>query len=198
MQIKPKQSYLKGKSVFIVSLLVVGLTVLIVYFSGINYNRALTTNLYASLAIIGTALFLFLIYGLYKGVDVVDDFPNYRNFKSGEFYSADLPLDVEIPDADAGDGCEGIVMAILMWIAVTVALFMFLILLEVVFWVSFFVIILMLYWLFFRALKLVFSKSKETQGNIGASVLYAFGYTVLYTGWIFGIVYFSEILGNSF
>lgn len=195
MQLKPKQEYLKGKSVFIVSLLAIGLTVLIVYFSGINFNRALTTNLYTSLAIIGTALFLFLTYGLYKGVDVVDDFPKYRNFKSGEFYSGELPLDVGIPDADVGDGCEGVVVAILTWIAITIVLFLFLILLEVVFWVSLFVIIMMLYWLFFRALKLVFSKSKDTQGDFGISALYAFGYTALYIGWIFGIVYLSEIFG---
>lgn len=193
MQLKPKQPYLKGKSIFIVSLLVIVVTVLTIYLTGINYNRSLTTNLYASLAIIGTALFLFMTYGLYKGVDVVDDFPNYRNFKSGEFYSGDLPLDVEMPDADVGDGCEGIVVAILMWIAMTILLFVLLIIFEVVFWVSLFVILMMLYWVFFRALKLVFSKSKDTQGDIGFSVLYAFGYTALYVGWIFGVVYLSEV-----
>ena len=193
MQLKPKQPYLKGKSIFIVSLLVIVVTVLTIYLTGINYNRSLTTNLYASLAIIGTALFLFMTYGLYKGVDVVDDFPNYRNFKSGEFYSGDLPLDVEMPDADVGDGCEGIVVAILMWIAMTILLFVLLIIFEVVFWVSLFVILMMLYWVFFRALKLVFSKSKDTQGDIWFSVLHAYSYTALYVGWIFGVVYLSEV-----
>lgn len=195
MQIKPKQQYLKGKSVFIVSLLVIAVTVLTVYFTGVNYNRSLTVNLYASLAIIGTALFLFMAYGLYKGVDVVDDFPNFRGFKSGDFYSGHVPFDADIPSSDIGDGWEGIVVSIFMWIAMTILLFVLLIILEVVFWVSLFVILMMLYWLFFRALKLVFSKSKDTQGDIGISALYAFGYTALYVGWIFGIVYLSEVFG---
>lgn len=195
MQIKPKQEYLKGKSVFIVSLLVIAVTVLTVYLTGINYNRALTVNLYTSLAVIGTALFLFITYGLYKVMDVVDDFPNFRGFKAGDFYSGHVPLDADIPSTDVGDGWEGIVVSILMWIAMTVLLFVLLIILEVVFWVSLFVILMMLYWLFFRALKLVFSKSKDTQGDIWISALYAFGYTGLYIGWIFGIVYFSEVFG---
>lgn len=195
MQIKPNQEYLKGKSVFIVSLLVIALTILTVYLTGINYNRALTTNLYTSLIIIGTTLFLFMTYGLYKGVDVVDDFPNYKNFTSGELYGGHLPANFDLPETTVGDGIEGVIVSILVWIAMTILLFILLIILEVVFWVSLFIIIMMLYWLFFRALKLVFSKSKDTRGDIGVSALYAFGYTALYVGWIFGIVYLSEVLG---
>jgi hypothetical protein len=53
----------------------------------------------------------------------------------------------------------------------------------------------MLYWVFFRALKFVFSKSTETKGDIGISAFYSLIYTVLYLGWIFGIVYLTEVLG---
>jgi hypothetical protein len=63
-----------------------------------------------------------------------------------------------------------------------------------VFWFSLFVILTMLYWVFFRALKLVFNKSNETKGEIGLSMLYSLGYTILFTGWIFGIGYLSEML----
>lgn len=38
----------------------------------------------------------------------------------------------------------------------------------------------------------MFSKSKETKGEIGVSVIYSLAYTALYLGWIFGIVYPSE------
>ena len=76
----------------------------------------------------------------------------------------------------------------------TILIFIFLIMLEAVFWFSLFVILTMLYWVFFRALKLVFNKSNETKGKLGLSMIYSLGYTFLLTGWIFGIVYLSEIL----
>ena len=74
-------------------------------------------------------------------------------------------------------------------------LFVFLlIMLEAIFWFSLFVILAMLYWVFFRALKLVFSKSDETKGNFVKSIVYSLGYTILFTGWIFGIAYLVENL----
>ncbi|UOX33300.1 hypothetical protein LXD69_14800 [Flavobacterium sediminilitoris] len=65
---KIKQAYLKGKSIFIISLFVIGITILTVYLTGKNYNRTVTSNLYISLSIIGTILFFFMTYGLYKGI----------------------------------------------------------------------------------------------------------------------------------
>ncbi|MEM6687557.1 MAG: hypothetical protein AAF617_17400, partial [Bacteroidota bacterium] len=65
---KPSKTYLKGTSVFIVSLIVVVITTLTVYLSGIHYHRSITNNFYISLGIIAIALFSFLTYGLYKGI----------------------------------------------------------------------------------------------------------------------------------
>lgn len=76
----------------------------------------------------------------------------------------------------------------------TIIFFFLLIILEAVFWISFFIILAMLYWIFFRALKFVFSKFKETKGKLGISALYSLSYSILYLGWIFGIVYLTEIL----
>jgi len=47
---------------------------------------------------------------------------------------------------------------------------------------------------FFRALKFVFSKSIDTKGQIGLSVIYSMSYTILYLRWIFAIVYITTIL----
>jgi len=58
-KMKAKETYLKGKSVFTISLIVIGITILTVYLSGINYNRTITSNLYLSLGIIGICLFIF-------------------------------------------------------------------------------------------------------------------------------------------
>lgn len=190
---KAKQTYLKGKSVFIVSLLVLFVTILTVYITGENYNRTVTSNLYFSLAIIGTFLFLFMTYGLYKGIALTDNFPKFKNFKTGDIIaqSGTFP---DLPGIEVGDGIFGLIMSILLWIGMTIVVFILLILLEAVFWVSIFIILAMLYWVFFRALKLVFSKCEQTKGDLGASAGYSIAYTVLYLGWIFGIVYLSALL----
>ncbi|MBF8149933.1 hypothetical protein ITJ86_08485 [Winogradskyella sp. F6397] len=190
---KIKQDYLKGKSLFIVSLIVIGITILTVYFTGINYNRSLTSNLYLSLGIIATTLFLFMTYGLYKGIGLVDDFPKFRSFKKGDFLGTASPS-FDTPSISVGDGIGGLVVSILLWIGMTILIIVFLVVLEAVFWFSLFIILAMLYWVFFRALKFVFNKSKDTKGDIGISAVYAITYTSLYVGWIFGIVYLTEIL----
>tara|TARA_R100001369_G_scaffold55222_1_gene82064 strand:- start:229 stop:807 length:579 start_codon:yes stop_codon:yes gene_type:complete len=191
--LKAKQTYLKGKSVFTVSLLVIGITILTVYLTGENYNRNVTSNFYLSLSIIGTALFLFMTYGLYKGIGLTDNFPKFREFKTGEFI-AQSGTAPDLPSIEVGDGIGGLIISILLWIGMTILIFLLLILLEAFFWISIFIILAMLYWVFFRALKFVFSKSKDTKGDIGISAIYSLSYTILYLGWIFGIVYLTEIL----
>ncbi|MEP1488386.1 MAG: hypothetical protein ABJL44_17120 [Algibacter sp.] len=190
---KTKQEYLKGKSIFIVSLFVIGITILTVYLTGESYNRTVTSNLYLSLSIIGTALFLFMTYGLYKGIRLTDNFPKFRNFKKGDIIGNTSP-DFDTPSIDVGEGIGGLILSILLWIGMTILIIVLLILLEAVFWFSLFIILTTLYWVFFRALKFVFSKSKETKGDIRFSVIYSLTYTILYLGWIFGIVYLTEIL----
>ncbi|NER18348.1 hypothetical protein [Spongiivirga citrea] len=193
---KPKPPYLKGKSVFIVSILVIVTTSLTVYFTGIESHRSITANFYWSLSIIGSLLFLFMTYGLYVGLGLQDDYPKFKLFKRG-----DLLPDIFTPDStnidittDVGDGCEGVVISVLLWIGMTILFFLLFLLLEALFWISIFILLATLYWVFFRALKLVFSKSKETAGDIGVSAMYALSYTILYMGWIFGIVYLVEIV----
>ncbi|WP_250434700.1 hypothetical protein [Hanstruepera flava] len=190
---KIKQSYLKGKSVFIVSLLVIGITILTVYLTGINYNRSLTSNLYLSLGIIAISLFLFMTYGLYNGIGLIDNFPKFRNFKRGDIMGNTSPT-FDTPSIDVGDGIGGLILSILLWIGMTILLIVLLIFLEAIFWFSLFIILAMLYWIFFRALKFVFNKSKDTKGDIGISTIYSLTYTLLYVGWIFGIVYLTELI----
>lgn len=190
---KTQQNYLKGKSVFTVSLFVIGITIVTVYLTGINYNRSLTSNLYLSLGIIAIALCLFMTYGLYKGVGIIDDFPKVRNLKA-ENFSSDISSHIDIPSVSIDDGIGGFVLSILLWIVMTILFIVLLTVLEAVFWFSIFILLAMLYWVFFRALKFVFSKSSDTKGDIGISTVYSMIYTLLYTGWIFGIIYLAEII----
>ena len=189
---KAKETYLKGKSVFIISLIVVGLTALTVYLSGLSAYRPLIANFYISLGIIAFCLFLFLFYGLYYGVELIDNFPPFPKFRLD---NTNLPPEgvSEISGVEVGDGIEGIILSVIWWILMSILLFVMLILFEAVFWFSLMAILTLLYWVFFRALKLVFSLSTQTKGNWSLSIAYSLVYTILYTGWIFGIVYLVSI-----
>lgn len=190
---KAKQTYLKGKSLFFVSLIVIAITILTVYFTGINYNRSITSNFYIATTIISGALFLFMTYGLFYGIGLIDNFPKFKSFKRGDYISnADVLPD--LPNIDVGEGIGGLILSILLWIGISILFVVLLIVLEAALWFSIFIIIAMLYWLFFRALRLVFSKSSITKNNLGLSVIYALSYTTIYTGWIFAIVYLVEAL----
>ena len=135
-----------------------------------------------------------MLYGLYKGVGLVDDFPKIENYKAKTpmFESGNIPT---APSMDVGDGIGGLLLSILLWIGVTILITILLVLFEAVLWLSIFIILAMLYWVFFRALKLVFSKSADTKGDLGISALYAIGYTSIYVGWIFALVYVVDALG---
>ena len=153
----------------------------------------MTSNLYLSLGIIATALFLFMTYGLYVGMGLIDNFPKFRSFKKGDIMGNASPT-FDTPFIEAGDGIGGLILSIVLWIAMSILFVILLIVLEAVFWFSLFIILAMLYWIFFRALKFVFNKSKDTRGDIGISAVYSLTYTLLYVGWIFGIVYLTEIM----
>lgn len=187
-----KSNYLKGKTVFIVSLIVICATFLTVWLTGINYNREITSNLYLSLSIIGAILFIFMTYGLYRGVGLEDNFPKYRGYKTGDLFTYNSSPSMDTPDA--GDGIAELIMSIVLWIVMTIAIIILMLLLEAIFWFSLFIIIMMLYWVFFRALKLVFNKTDRTVGDIFSSMYYSLSYTILYLGWIFGIVYLTQII----
>ncbi len=134
-----------------------------------------------------------MTYGLYKGIGLIDDFPKFKEFKPGETISHSVNTP-DLPSIEVGDGIGGLILSILLWIGMTILFIVLLIVLEAVFWFSLFIILAMLYWVFFRALKFVFSKSKDTKGDIGISAVYSLTYTLLYVGWIFGIVYLTEII----
>ena len=100
----------------------------------------------------------------------------------------------KMPDTDVGDGLAGVVLSILLWVVMGIVFLLLLLFLEVLFWFSLFILIMMLYWVFFSALKQVFNKAEQTRGNLFLALTYALGYTLLYTGWLFGIVFLSTVI----
>lgn len=191
---KPSKTYLKGKSVFSISLIVVMLTALTIYLTGFHYHRSITANFYISLGIIATTLFLFLTYGLYTGIDIEDNYPKLKGFEFKKKMSEGIMSgNTSGFDFEIGEGIGGIIISIVLWVLFSIVFIFLLIVLETILWFSVALILAMLYWVFFRAMRLVFSKATHTQNNIGLAVMYAFGYTFLYIGWMYIIVYTTTL-----
>lgn len=182
---------LKGKTIFIIALITIGLTFLTVYLTGINFNRSLTSNLYISLGIIAFALFAFLTFSLYRGTKLIDNYPKFENYEPGTIFHG-----TSMPEfgVDGGDGIAGILISILLWVAMAIMVIVLLLVFEAIFWLSLFIIFASLYWIFVRALKVVLFKSRRTRGDFPASVFNALKYTTLYTSWLFGIALIVQLL----
>ncbi|UII20600.1 hypothetical protein [Fulvivirga ligni] len=191
---KARETYLKGKSVFIISVLVIAVTVITIYATGINYSRSLTNNFYISLAIIGFSLFLFMTYGLYKGLKLVNDMPEINSYEMGSIITGAGSMP-EFGEVDGDDNpFTNLLLSILWWIVMSIVMLILMLVFEFVLWISLILILAMLYWVFFRALKAVFSRSPQTRGSFSASAAYALGYTLMYTGWMFAVVFIFDII----
>lgn len=151
-----------------------------------------------TLGIVAAGLFIFLAVGLYRGVrleePVVED--PHKPFGSEGFdvgsavgLATALPapdLKLDIADmGDSGNDLVGCLVSIVLWIVIAIVL-------AVLFWVlvqalAFVLpwVLLALYWLFYRALKVVFEKTAVTRGKLAPSLGYALLFTLLYTGWLF-------------
>jgi hypothetical protein len=181
---------LTAKSVFNVSLIVAGLTILNVWFFGLGQHRTLFENSILSVSVLAIFFFLFLTLNLYRGVKVKDDFGKIKdkiNFSEMNDFSS-IHFKGDIPDVDAGEGIAGIIISLILWIAVTFLLAFFLWFFGVVFWTAIIVFMAMLYWIYLRALQLVFRNANQCKGDFIKSALYGFGYTLLYSSWIYMLI----------
>ena len=188
-----------SRTIFKISLLVVSLTIIGVYFWGLGRHNTFFENSVISTTTLSIAFFLFITVGLYRGVKLKD---NIGQITSERISGADM-LDLTPPtthhgdsfDIDAGDGLEGIVIGILLWIlwAVLVALALWIFSNVILIVIATFAA--MLYWIFFRAMRLVFKNSNKSKGDIWGSIKYGLTYTFLYNFWIYGVfmltVYFK-------
>lgn len=126
-----------------------------------------------ALGIIAAILFLFLTAGLYLGIRLRKE-------------SIDVPAPEFSPELmpdgfsalSSLDDIAGIFGTIIFWIAITIIIgFMFPAILS-----GFFIILATLFWVFFRAMRQVFIKSRVCKGNLIESTKYGAQYTFLYTG----------------
>jgi hypothetical protein len=180
------------KTITIVALFVVVLTATSVFVFG---KRSLFAETELTLVIIAAGLFLFLSVGLYRGIRVRRrDLPGIaasetplKNVMDGMD-----PLSTSFEVAGAADdilsAIGGFIVALIGLIVLGVVLWI-LLSLGVVVWVF---LLAALAWVFHRALRVVFSKSRVCRGNLAKSLAYALMYTLLYTGWLFALVIVAE------
>jgi len=175
-------------------------------------------ELQITLAVIAATLFAFLTLGLYTGVRLERprrDRPVWRPLRNKRTGSAAISADdvgdvaslaldiagsidvpkIELPDvSDGGDDVIGCLLSIVMWVALAVIIVVLLpVLIELV-WAAFFVLAAMLYWVFYRALRVVFFRTRQCRCRLVLSMGYALFYTALYTGWLFAILQISRHL----
>jgi hypothetical protein len=181
-------------TVFKVTIIVSALTILSIWLFGLGQHRTIFENSILSTSILSVAFFLFLTIGLFKGIKLKDDIgkltDKLKPSKIPNFAEAGQEADF----IHVGDGIEGIVLSIVLWIVVTILIGLFFWLFGAVLWTGIIVFIAMLYWVFFRALRLVFKNSNKCKDNLTTSILYGLGYTLLYNFWIYGIIVATHYL----
>jgi hypothetical protein len=220
MSQKPLSRYLlNSTTVFSLTLLVLGLTVLGVYLFGLGREHTFFQNSLLSTSILSVVFFAFVATGLYRGVklkdtlgQVTDKIPFRKKNKDGSSSSSLLNIGDVLPsfpgkasdstngssfdigDLGGDEGCVGVLVGVLVWVAVALALSIVLWLFGEILLVALFAFMAMLYWIFFRALRLVFRHSHQTRGRLMASLGYGLVYTLLYNSWIYGIFFMLAYL----
>jgi hypothetical protein len=171
-------------------LLLTGLTSTALVFI-LGEARPWLAELRTSVAIFAGMQCLFLFAGLYRGVQIHVEEMKAPTFNLGQ--SLDLVSDsASVPDGiDVGgdEGCLGVILGIVLAIVFCVLLALFMVLL----WEFAFVPLLFaMYGLFCMALRSVFKHSAACHGNIGTSLRYAMGFSLLYSGWLWLAVYAAQ------
>ena len=180
------------KVVFKLSLLAVAATVVIFAIATIVFiisKRSVYDELEITISLVALALFGFLWYALYNGARLVGK-PSMPQIRLVDPSLVDAP---PLDSFDFGGSIGSIVASIVLAIVLAVLLAFVLSAL----WSAVLLLIFALYWLFYRAMRIVLLKSFECSGNLAPSLRYAFIYTFLYTGWLFAIVWVSKVLASK-
>jgi len=197
MKIAKTRNFIDSKYVFIITLLVIAVTILSVWFYGIGKHKTVIENSLLSTSILSVAFFLFITIGLYKGIklkDTIGKITDNINTKKTAFLKDILPSDLSPIESglDVAEGIGGTVFSIVLWLIVTLILSYLFFALGTIIWFSILLFLTMLYWIFFRALRLIFKKSAVCNGNFERSVFYGFIYTLLYNFWIYGLILLTK------
>ena len=193
---KARLNFITAKSTFTISILVCAITILSIWLLGLGKHRTIFENSLMSTSLLSLAFFLFLTINLYRGFRLKDDLGSITNrIKKTNFPDLSSGLDFSADSLDFdGDGLGAIILGIITWIAFSFVLLLVIWFFGALLWTSILVFAAMLYWIFFRALRLVFKNSNKCKNDLSASIGYGISYTLLYNFWIYGIIFISHSL----
>ena len=192
----PRKYFLETRFLGYSTLGIVILVVLSVWISGVGSHRSLFQNSILSTSILAVAFFLFISLGLYFGLKLKENVGNILNKKRVKMAADKMPLldGFDFDPPAVGDGIGEIILSIILWLVITVFFTFLLYILGIFFWVVVLVFTAMLYWIFFRALRLVFKNSRHCKGNLLKSFAFGFFYSFLYIFWIYGIIFLAHYI----
>ncbi|RXM39066.1 hypothetical protein BOQ62_13355 [Chryseobacterium sp. CH21] len=192
----PQKYFLETKYLFFSTLAIITIVILSVWLSGKADHRSLFQNSILSTSVLGGAFFLFISIGLYSGLKLKDNIGNILNKERIQRYADKTPkfdgFDIDIHDA--GDGIGGVILSILAWIVISILLIFLSYFFGLFFWSAVFLLGAILYWIFFRALRLVFKNSGKCKGDLLKSFGFGFFYSFLYISWMYGIIFLIKYL----
>jgi hypothetical protein len=193
-----RPNLVNAKTIFFATLIVLPTLVLIVYLTGIQNHRTLYLNSLLSTTIVSLVFLGFITTGLYNGWKLKDGLGNLLH----KFHLWEKPktttLDVSGMDLGAFSegGPEGILIALLIWIVVGLFGSFIFWWLGAFVWITILVVAGILYWIIFRAFRLIFRNSPGCKGKLLKSVSTAVFYTFLYNCWIYGIIFGVHFLNR--
>ncbi|SDM10121.1 hypothetical protein SAMN05216273_11317 [Chryseobacterium taihuense] len=192
----PKKIFIETKWLSYFTLAIIVLVIVSVWLSGANSHRSLFQNSIVSTSILAGAFFIFISSGLYFGLKLKDNVGHILHRERVKKYSDNISLpDVSGFEPPAvGDGIGGVIVSIILWFLISIALSFLLYFLGFFFWAAILFFAAMLYWIFFRALRLVFKNSRKCKGNLLKSFAFGFFYSFLYISWIYGIIFLVNYL----
>lgn len=192
----PQKSFLETKYVFFSTLAIIVIVILSVWLSGKASHRSLFQNSILSTSVLAGAFFLFITLGLYFGLKLKDNIGNVLNKERIQRYADKTPKfdGFEFDPPAVGDGIGGVTLSILLWIVFSILLIFLSYFFGLFFWSAILLLAASLYWVFFRALRLVFKNSGKCKGNFFKSLGFGLFYSLLYISWMYGIIFLIKYL----
>ncbi len=180
---------------FILGAFVFGLMVTLVLLLIFDHHRRFIKDMEITVTVVAGLLFAVLSVGLYYGARVkkreqmTGDLQTVGSLRgiTGSDASGCLDfgnLSFDLGSGGCGEAIAGLVLGVLLLVLLVIGLWLFINVALIVF----FLVSLALGWVFHRALRQVFAKSKQCRGDLVNSLYYAAIYTVLYTGWLLAIL----------
>jgi hypothetical protein len=171
---------------------------LIIYLTGINEHRTLYLNSLLSTTIISAVFLAFITTGLFNGWKLKDGLGNFLD----KFYLWKKPSTTTMdtshydPSIIEEGGFEGCIISLVIWIILGLFGSFIFWWLGAFIWVTVLLVAGLLYWIIFRAFRLIFRNSAKCKGDLVKSFGTALLFTFLYNCWIYAIILGTHFLNR--